>query len=57
MAASVMTTMNLYMGVTSIFASIGNEFRWAATCILLAIMFCPIVPGTRSMTASSSRKN
>jgi CDP-diacylglycerol---serine O-phosphatidyltransferase len=37
--ASVMTTMNLYMGVTSILASIGLEFKWAATCILLAIIF------------------
>ncbi len=37
--ASVMTTMNLYMGVTSIFASIGLEFQWAATCILLAMIF------------------
>ena len=37
--ASVMTTMNLYMGVTSILASIGHEFKWAATCILIAIIF------------------
>lgn len=37
--ASVMTTMNLYMGTTSILASIGLEFRWAATCILLAMVF------------------
>ena len=37
--ASVMTTMNLYMGVTSILASIGLEFKWAATCILIAIIF------------------
>ncbi|MCK5861801.1 MAG: CDP-diacylglycerol--serine O-phosphatidyltransferase [Candidatus Hydrogenedentes bacterium] len=37
--ASVMTTMNLYMGVTSILASIGLEFKWAATCILLAMIF------------------
>ncbi len=38
-AASVMTTMNLYMGVASIFHSIGNEFVSAANCILLAIVF------------------
>ena len=37
--ASVMTTMNLYMGTTSILASIGLEFRWAATCILIAMVF------------------
>ncbi|NLV46801.1 MAG: CDP-diacylglycerol--serine O-phosphatidyltransferase [Candidatus Hydrogenedentes bacterium] len=37
--ASVMTTMNLYMGTTSILASIGLEFQWAATCILIAIGF------------------
>lgn len=37
--ASVMTTMNLYMGTTSILASIGLEFQWAATCILLAMIF------------------
>ncbi len=38
-AASVMTTMNLYMGMASIFHSIGNEFTSAANCILLAIVF------------------
>jgi CDP-diacylglycerol--serine O-phosphatidyltransferase len=38
-AASVMTTMNLYMGMASIFHSIGNEFTAAANCILLAIVF------------------
>jgi CDP-diacylglycerol---serine O-phosphatidyltransferase len=37
--ASVMTTMNLYMGTTSILASIGLEFHWAANCILLAMVF------------------
>jgi CDP-diacylglycerol--serine O-phosphatidyltransferase len=37
--ASILTTMNLYMGTTSILASIGQEFHWAATCILLAIIF------------------
>ena len=37
--ASVMTTMNLYMGTTSILASIGLEFQWAANCILLAMIF------------------
>lgn len=37
--ASVMTVMNLYMGVTSILASIGLEFQWAAACIFFAIIF------------------
>lgn len=37
--ASIMTTMNLYMGITSILASIGLEFHWAASCILIAIVF------------------
>ena len=54
MAASVMTTMNLYMGVTSIFASIGLEFRWAATCILLAIIFDMLDGTVARLTKSSS---
>ena len=54
MAASVMTTMNLYMGVTSIFASIGNEFRWAATCILLAIVFDALDGFVARLTKSAS---
>ncbi len=54
MAASVMTTMNLYMGVTSIFASIGNEFRWAATCILLAIIFDMLDGFVARLTKSTS---
>jgi len=54
MAASVMTTMNLYMGVTSIFASIGNEFRWAATCILVAIIFDMLDGFVARLTKSSS---
>ncbi len=37
--ASVMTTMNLYMGVASIFASIAQDFRGAAMCSLLASVF------------------
>lgn len=37
--ASILTTLNLYMGMTSILASIGQEFQRAATCILLAIIF------------------
>ncbi len=37
--ASVMTTMNLYCGVASIFASIGFEFKTAALFILLGIFF------------------
>jgi CDP-diacylglycerol--serine O-phosphatidyltransferase len=54
MAASVMTTMNLYMGVTSIFASIGNEFRWAANCILLAIVFDMLDGFVARLTKSTS---
>jgi CDP-diacylglycerol--serine O-phosphatidyltransferase len=38
-AASVMTSMNLYMGMASIFHSIGNDFGAAANCILFAIIF------------------
>jgi|GEM_PF-64313 len=37
--ASTMTAMNGYMGVASIFASIAQDYKWAATCILLAILF------------------
>lgn len=37
--ASAMTLMNLYMGIISIFASIGGEYEWAAIYILLGIIF------------------
>lgn len=37
--ASAMTTISLYLGVASIFASIGLEFEKAALLILLAILF------------------
>lgn len=37
--ASVMTTMSLYLGMMSVFASIGREFQIAAYCILGAIAF------------------
>lgn len=37
--ASILTTMNLYMGAMSILASIGLEFQWAANYILFAIIF------------------
>ncbi|MBW7863533.1 MAG: CDP-diacylglycerol--serine O-phosphatidyltransferase [Candidatus Hydrogenedentes bacterium] len=53
-AASVMTTMNLYMGVTSIFASIGLEFRWAAMCILMAIAFDMLDGFVARLTKTSS---
>ncbi len=53
-AASVMTTMNLYMGVASIFASIGLEFRWAATCILMAIIFDMLDGSVARLTKSVS---
>jgi len=37
--ASVLTTINLYLGIMSIFASIGNEYRFAAGLILAGIVF------------------
>ena len=37
--ASVMTTISLYLGMASIFASIGQEFEKAALFILLAMFF------------------
>lgn len=37
--ASVMTTISLYLGTASIFASIGSEFEKAAIFILIAILF------------------
>lgn len=37
--ASVMTTMNLYCGITSIFASMGLEFEKAAYYILAGVIF------------------
>ncbi|HDP33985.1 MAG TPA: CDP-diacylglycerol--serine O-phosphatidyltransferase [Candidatus Hydrogenedentes bacterium] len=52
--ASVMTTMNLYMGVTSILASIGLEFQWAATCILFAIVFDILDGFVARLTRSTS---
>lgn len=37
--ASVMTTMNLYCGVSSIFAAIGGDFEKAALFVLVAMIF------------------
>lgn len=37
--ASLMTTMSLYMGISSIFASFAGEFSTAALFILIAIVF------------------
>jgi CDP-diacylglycerol--serine O-phosphatidyltransferase len=37
--ASVMTTLNLYMGIMSIFSSIGQEFQNAAYFILAGMLF------------------
>lgn len=37
--ASVMTTLNLYCGLASIFASVGQEYGTAAKLILLGIIF------------------
>lgn len=52
--ASVMTTLNLYMGTSSIFASIGLEFQWAATCILLAMVFDMLDGYVARLTRSES---
>ncbi len=52
--ASVMTTMNLYMGTSSILASIGLEFQWAATCILMAIVFDMLDGYVARLTRSES---
>lgn len=52
--ASVLTTIGLYLGTMSIFASIGREFEVAAYCILGAIIF-DILDGTVArLTRSTS---
>lgn len=52
--ASVMTTMNLYCGVSSIFASIGQEFEKAALFIAGAIIFDMLDGFVARLTRSTS---
>ena len=52
--ASVMTTISLYFGMTSIIASIGREFEYAALFILLAILFDAFDGMVAPMTKSVS---
>ena len=52
--ASAMTTMSLYMGVASIFASIGEEYETAAYLILGAIIFDMLDGTVARITHSTS---
>ena len=52
--ASVMTTMNLYCGIASIFASIGAEFEKAAIFILVGIIFDTLDGAVARITKSTS---
>lgn len=52
--ASVMTTMNLYCGIASIFASIGFEFQKAAIFILVGIIFDTLDGAVARLTKSTS---
>ncbi len=52
--ASLMTTMSLWMGLASIFASIGQEFEKAALLILLAMVFDACDGTVARMTKSVS---
>ncbi len=52
--ASVMTTMNLYCGIASIFASIGSEFGKAAIFILVGIIFDTLDGTVARITKSTS---
>jgi len=52
--ASVMTTMNLYCGIASIFASIGFEFEKAAIFILAGIVFDTLDGAVARITKSTS---
>jgi len=52
--ASVMTTMNLYCGIASIFASIGSEFGKAAVFILVGIIFDTLDGAVARITKSTS---
>ncbi|MGC8739508.1 MAG: CDP-diacylglycerol--serine O-phosphatidyltransferase [Candidatus Hydrogenedens sp.] len=52
--ASLFTTISLYLGIASIFASIGSEFDKAAYFILLAIIFDSLDGTIAKMTNSVS---
>ena len=52
--ASVFTTISLYLGTMSIFASIGLEFEKAAYCILAAIIFDALDGTIARLTKSTS---
>lgn len=52
--ASMLTTMNLYCGVASIFATIGYEFKVAALFILAGIVFDMLDGFVARLTKSSS---
>lgn len=52
--ASVMTTISLYLGTASIFASIGSEFEKAALFILIAIIFDSLDGTVARLTKSVS---
>lgn len=52
--ASVMTTMNLYCGVSSVFASIGQEFEKASLFIAGAIIFDMLDGFVARLTRSTS---
>ena len=52
--ASVATTMNLYMGILSIYASIGLEFEKAAVYILIGIVFDVLDGFVARLTHSTS---
>ncbi|HOV34271.1 MAG TPA: phosphatidylcholine/phosphatidylserine synthase, partial [Candidatus Hydrogenedens sp.] len=52
--ASLFTTVSLYLGIASIFASIGSEFDKAAYFILLAIVFDSLDGTIARLTRSTS---
>ncbi len=52
--ASFMTVLNLYCGIASIFASIGNEFEQAAIFILVGIIFDALDGTVARLTKSTS---
>lgn len=52
--ASVMTTLSLYCGVTSVFASIGHEFDRAAWLIVAAMVFDMLDGTVARLTKSTS---
>lgn len=52
--ASLMTTVNLYLGIASIFASVGKEYDIAAYCILGGIIFDILDGVVARLTKSTS---